>query len=349
MRPTPTSRGTDWSPFDSHNNYRPLPHSQIVEGDRSRLSTQPQGPTPVPFHPDARSSPVSERGASPRLARVANMNGVTSSRTPSSLSGPSNNVNGGGTSSAGTPAVTSSLNTNSSVTSPQNEKKPPSFLPPRSPVDMQSMLNRGYTANDFNSIRSPLPVGSNLRDANNFGAGTFTQNGSRTLDSSFGPYGSAGLNSANTPGLGFGFEGSDDYGGVLGANGTTGQMFLNKARRDPETNRFANLRLEDMQGDMFGLCKVSHSLGSVSHRALANYRFSDARFIQLQDQHGCRFLQKKLEEGEPTHRDMIFAEIYPHFGELMTGEGCVPHELLNDCISPSLDLMNAHDPPCRAV
>ncbi|CAH7668266.1 armadillo-type protein, partial [Phakopsora pachyrhizi] len=58
-----------------------------------------------------------------------------------------------------------------------------------------------------------------------------------------------------------------------------------------ETNRFANIRLEDMQGDMFGLCK---------------------------DQHGCRFLQRKLEEGDPAHRDMIFAEIYPHFGELMT-------------------------------
>jgi Pumilio-family RNA binding repeat len=36
------------------------------------------------------------------------------------------------------------------------------------------------------------------------------------------------------------------------------------------------------------------------------------------DQHGCRFLQKKLEENDPKHRDMIFSEIFPHFGELMT-------------------------------
>ncbi|KAH8923869.1 ARM repeat-containing protein [Atractiella rhizophila] len=58
-----------------------------------------------------------------------------------------------------------------------------------------------------------------------------------------------------------------------------------------ETNRFAGLRLEDLQGDMYALCK---------------------------DQFGCRYLQKKLEEGNPEHRDMIFQEIFPHFGELMT-------------------------------
>ncbi|GAA5992489.1 hypothetical protein JCM5350_003493 [Sporobolomyces pararoseus] len=56
-------------------------------------------------------------------------------------------------------------------------------------------------------------------------------------------------------------------------------------------NRFAGLRLEDLQGDMLPLCK---------------------------DQFGCRYLQKKLEDGNPEHRDMIFNEIFPHFGELMT-------------------------------
>ena len=38
------------------------------------------------------------------------------------------------------------------------------------------------------------------------------------------------------------------------------------------------------------------------------------------DQHGCRFLQKKLEEGVPEHRDIIFRETFKHFAELMTGE-----------------------------
>ena len=58
-------------------------------------------------------------------------------------------------------------------------------------------------------------------------------------------------------------------------------------------NRFAGTRLEDLQGEIASLCK---------------------------DQHGCRYLQKKLEEGVAEHRDMIFRETFSHFAELMTGE-----------------------------
>ena len=57
-------------------------------------------------------------------------------------------------------------------------------------------------------------------------------------------------------------------------------------------NRFAGTRLEDLQGEIPTLCK---------------------------DQHGCRYLQKKLEEGLPEHRDMIFRETFGHFADLTTG------------------------------
>ena len=57
-------------------------------------------------------------------------------------------------------------------------------------------------------------------------------------------------------------------------------------------NRFAGTRLEDLVGEIPQLCK---------------------------DQHGCRYLQKKLEEGVPEHRDMIFRETFGHFADLMTG------------------------------
>ncbi|KAF8912896.1 ARM repeat-containing protein [Gymnopilus junonius] len=60
---------------------------------------------------------------------------------------------------------------------------------------------------------------------------------------------------------------------------------------DREFNRFAGTRLEDLQGEIPALCK---------------------------DQHGCRYLQKKLEEGVPEHRDMIFRETFGHFADLMT-------------------------------
>ncbi|KAF8641150.1 hypothetical protein AX17_000788 [Amanita inopinata Kibby_2008] len=60
---------------------------------------------------------------------------------------------------------------------------------------------------------------------------------------------------------------------------------------DREFNRFAGTRLEDLQGEIPSLCR---------------------------DQHGCRYLQKKLEEGVSEHRDMIFRETFGHFAELMT-------------------------------
>ncbi|VDB93348.1 unnamed protein product [Peniophora sp. CBMAI 1063] len=60
---------------------------------------------------------------------------------------------------------------------------------------------------------------------------------------------------------------------------------------DREFNRFAGTRLEDLIGEIPNLCK---------------------------DQHGCRYLQKKLEEGVPEHRDIIFRETFGHFADLMT-------------------------------
>ncbi|KAH8691131.1 hypothetical protein BGW36DRAFT_400483 [Talaromyces proteolyticus] len=68
------------------------------------------------------------------------------------------------------------------------------------------------------------------------------------------------------------------------------------AHRNGETDaqqvsRFANLPLEQYRGELYGLCK---------------------------DQHGCRYLQRKLEERNPDHVQMIFAETCMHVVELMT-------------------------------
>ncbi|KAL4069308.1 ARM repeat-containing protein [Scleroderma citrinum] len=84
-------------------------------------------------------------------------------------------------------------------------------------------------------------------------------------------------------GLGLGRGGPD--GKINGLHGTKHK------RGDMDLNRFAGTRLEDLQGEILALCK---------------------------DQHGCRYLQKKLEEGIPEHRDMIFRETFGHFADLMT-------------------------------
>ncbi|KAJ1799955.1 hypothetical protein LPJ59_001459 [Coemansia sp. RSA 2399] len=66
-----------------------------------------------------------------------------------------------------------------------------------------------------------------------------------------------------------------------------------KAHRktDAETNRFTNATLEELKGTMFDVCK---------------------------DQHGCRFLQRKLEERQEDQIAQIFSEVLPHFSALMT-------------------------------
>ncbi|KAG8931701.1 hypothetical protein FRC02_002352 [Tulasnella sp. 418] len=91
--------------------------------------------------------------------------------------------------------------------------------------------------------------------------------------------GSTGFVGAHHP-----HAGGDKMGGLHGTKHKRGDM-------EREFNRFAGTRLEDLVGEIASLCK---------------------------DQHGCRYLQKKLEEGIPEHRDMIFRETFGHFAELMT-------------------------------
>jgi len=288
VRPITTSRGNDWSPFDNPNSFRPLPHSQdaLQDVDRGRLAPKPQSSTPISFHKDARSSPISDRGASPHVSRVAHMNGGIVNRPTFPVS---RNSTGVGSSPGGGSHTPSQIITNGSLSSsPKIEKKNGSLFPP--PVDIHAALNKGFSNNELNALRSPLPIGSAVSENGHFGPGSFGLNGANGIDSTLSKYRPGPMKSANAATLSFGFDAQDTF-DVGAASGLNGPLSAGKARRDPETNRFANIRLEDMQGDMFGLCK---------------------------DQHGCRFLQKKLEEGDPTHRDMIFAEIYPHFGELMT-------------------------------
>ncbi|KNZ61417.1 uncharacterized protein VP01_1402g4 [Puccinia sorghi] len=288
VRPITTSRGNDWSPFDTPNSFRPLPHSQdaLQDLDRGRLAPKLQSSTPASFHKDARSSPISDRAASPHVSRVAQMNGGIVNRSTLAVSRSSTGVGSSPGRSSHTPPQI--IANGSLSTSPKIEKKNGSLFPP--PVDIHAALNKGFSNNELTALRSPLPIGSAVSENGHFGPGSFGLNVANGIDSTLSKYRPGPMKSANSATLSFGFDVQDTF-DVGTASGLNGPLSAGKTRRDPETNRFANIRLEDMQGDMFGLCK---------------------------DQHGCRFLQKKLEEGDPTHRDMIFAEIYPHFGELMT-------------------------------
>ncbi|CAO3570646.1 unnamed protein product [Mortierella alpina] len=60
---------------------------------------------------------------------------------------------------------------------------------------------------------------------------------------------------------------------------------------DMEANRFTGAALESFVGQIYSLCK---------------------------DQHGCRYLQKKLEDQNETYLAIIFGEVFAHLIELMT-------------------------------
>ena len=69
-------------------------------------------------------------------------------------------------------------------------------------------------------------------------------------------------------------------------------MMINTNYRS-EQARYNNVQLESLQGEILALCK---------------------------DQHGCRYLQKKLEERNPESVQLIFLETNQHVVELMTGQ-----------------------------
>ncbi|RDW83178.1 putative RNA-binding protein [Coleophoma crateriformis] len=85
------------------------------------------------------------------------------------------------------------------------------------------------------------------------------------------------------------------YSGIYpsgGARDSQARVIQQRRQNDGEAmNRFANLPLEQLGGEIYALCK---------------------------DQHGCRYLQKKLEDRIPDQVHMIWLETNQHVIELMT-------------------------------
>lgn len=83
-------------------------------------------------------------------------------------------------------------------------------------------------------------------------------------------------------------------GGSLSHHKSDNNMYSRRGSADhDQSNRFTNVELKDLTGKIYELCK---------------------------DQHGCRYLQKKLEEHNEDNLNIIFNEVFKHFVELMTGK-----------------------------
>lgn len=80
------------------------------------------------------------------------------------------------------------------------------------------------------------------------------------------------------------------FGTYIKPQETNGRSSAGRRNQNDEA-RFNNVPLETYRGGLYELCK---------------------------DQHGCRYLQRKLEEGNPEQIEMIFSETRPHIRELMT-------------------------------
>ncbi|KAI9798458.1 MAG: hypothetical protein M1825_005338 [Sarcosagium campestre] len=112
---------------------------------------------------------------------------------------------------------------------------------------------------------------------NGFGMPMMNMNGPQMNNQMYPPQGSY----QPYPVYGYGSRGSDSQARVI----------QQRRMADGEANRFANVQLESLRGEIYPLCK---------------------------DQHGCRYLQKKLEERTPEHIQIIFLETNQHVVELMT-------------------------------
>ncbi|KZS90312.1 ARM repeat-containing protein [Sistotremastrum niveocremeum HHB9708] len=156
-----------------------------------------------------------------------------------------------------------------------------------------------------NNYESPLTFNSihqGIEDPAQYGGNDHVYNLSASADNRFNTYGFESSNRpTNNPGSTALYQNSSRYGLGLGGTANNNRVASQDTkmnglhgpkhkRGDADLNRFAGTRLEDLQGEIPQLCK---------------------------DQHGCRYLQKKLEEGIPEHRDMIFRETFGHFAELM--------------------------------
>lgn len=263
-------------------------HGSKLAGTVSASSTplvaqHPQGHPHVP-------APLSRRGSPPNLLEGLNATTRSVPATPLGIStNPSHLLK-----TPGTPLTeTQLLNGRLSSTHGLGDS-------PVNPTDLQASLSRvvsnryengslGYPG-ALDDAQYNLDAGygiSNSLENGRFNSYGFDSNG-RTSSGPGTTSGSTALYHHNGSRYGLGLPGRSPSGVDSKMNGLHGPKHK---RGDMDLNRFAGTRLEDLQGEIPALCK---------------------------DQHGCRYLQKKLEEGVPEHRDMIFRETFGHFADLMT-------------------------------
>ncbi|KAG8905842.1 hypothetical protein FRB99_008144 [Tulasnella sp. 403] len=164
-------------------------------------------------------------------------------------------------------------------------------VPPPHPYQMMGMGMQSQQLGEYAGARNGRPV--SVGDSSGISRpGSAAVQGLHPSAAGLGRFGGVRVASGMSATSAASSGGSAHDGTAGGSGSKMGGLHGPKHKRsDLDHNRFAGTHLEDLQGEIAAMCK---------------------------DQHGCRYLQKKLEEGVPEHRDMIFRETFPHFAELMT-------------------------------
>ncbi|KAF2855290.1 ARM repeat-containing protein [Plenodomus tracheiphilus IPT5] len=152
---------------------------------------------------------------------------------------------------------------------------------------------------------------SGVSNAPYYGYGMSMMNGGMN-----GMNGMNGLNSAmNAMSLGHGHPlgGPSGYGPGPGPNGVYGQMpFYN-----PYATYGPSGRVQDSQARVIQSRRLQNDANRFMNYDLKTMPRQEI-YTLCKDQHGCRFLQKKLEDRNLEHIQIIFEETNPHVVELMT-------------------------------
>ncbi|EIW86350.1 ARM repeat-containing protein [Coniophora puteana RWD-64-598 SS2] len=238
------------------------------------------GPGSAQLPPSASMQASSRRG-SPGVLELASTRSVPA--TP--LSGITNGAGGHLLHTPGTPLTPDTQNLSGRLSSQSHRHIGEDRLESQPSLSRLSGQYDGNFLEDQYGVESVYGLTAPLEEGRRYSSYGFESNSRISTPNIDGATGSTALYHHNGSRYGLGTGRLSDNGKMNGLHGPKHK------RGDMDLNRFAGTRLEDLQGEIPALCK---------------------------DQHGCRYLQKKLEEGVVEHRDMIFRETFSHFAELMT-------------------------------
>jgi len=206
---------------------------------------------------------------------------------------------------------------------------PPSAATNRHSRELSSGFKDEYrTAQQSGLHANAAPFGPSVTSAapmNTVGSPTMSQYSAASVGSTAPYYGygmsmmNGGMNGLNSVmnglslGPGHPLNGASGYGPGPGPNGVYGNM--------PYYNPYATYgptgRIQDSQARVIQSRRLQNDANRFMNYDLKTMPRHEI-YTLCKDQHGCRFLQKKLEDRNLEHIQIIFDETNPHVVELMT-------------------------------